>query len=436
VPLAEQTALSWRAERGLDYALSNPARLADLATLLDPAAAGKQLFVGLVGLLMAGLALVELGDRRRRGEVLFWAAVTVAGALLAAADEVPLLGLLAEHVPGFGLFRIASRYTILTHTGLAILAAYGLDRALRSLRGRASPRVVVGLAVTCLCVQVADLQRLAIRGRFVRPPDLAAGEALAARVGGGRVYNEWSLGPRGGAVYSVRDWRGRSKDPMSFARYQEVEAAVARGPALLRHFAVERLLVGSRREVGGRPRIRRPERVPGVVAEGDDVYRFAAPGPEVYWTREVIVTAAGEGLAALARRAPGTVAVVDAGELSDAALRRIGAAAEGAPTRRDGAVTRRGRNHLTLEVDAPAPGLVVSAEVWHPGWRAEVDGVEVEVHRVNHLLRGVVVDAGAHTVALRYRPRSLPWVAGLYALAWLAILIGDPRRLARRRDRR
>ncbi|MEZ4385093.1 MAG: hypothetical protein R3A79_27435, partial [Nannocystaceae bacterium] len=37
VPLAEQTALSWRAERGLDYALSNPARLADLATLLDPA---------------------------------------------------------------------------------------------------------------------------------------------------------------------------------------------------------------------------------------------------------------------------------------------------------------------------------------------------------------------------------------------------------------
>ncbi|MCA9662132.1 MAG: hypothetical protein KC486_27590 [Myxococcales bacterium] len=438
VPLAEQTALSWRAERGLDYVLSNPAPLAHLATLLDPAAAGKQLFVGLVGLLMAGLALIELGGRRRRSEVIFWATITIAGALLAAADEVPLLGLLAEHVPGFGLFRIASRYTILTHTGLAVLAAYGLDRALASLPRGAPRRAVVALASICLMVQVYDLGRLDVRGRFAAPPDLAAGEALAARVGERRVYNEWSLGPRGGAIFSVRDWRGRSKDPMSFARYQEVEAAVARGPALLRHFAVEHLLVGGRREVAGRPRIRRPSRVPGVVAEGPGLYRFAAPGPEVYWTREVIVTAAGEGLAALSRRTPGTVAIVDEGELGGEVLATITAAPEpagsegSAATSRPGAVVRRGRNHLTLEVDAPGPGLVVSAEVWHPGWRAWIDGVEVEVHRVNHLLRGVAVDAGVHRVEFAYRPRSLPWVAGLYALAWAAILVGDPRRLVRR----
>lgn len=439
VPLLEQTALSWRAERGLDYILSNPASFADLWTLLDPQLRGKQLFVGLIGLGMAALALVGLRRRERRPETLFWSSIALFGILLAAAQETPLLALLAAHVPGFDLFRIASRYTILTHTGLAILSAYGLDLALRSAgaiadttattpRSLRRRRVATLLAFSALLIQAKDLQRLEVRGRFAKPQDFAAGEALAAEVGPDRAYNEWSLGARGGAVFSVRDWRGRSKDPMSFARYQEVEREVAKRPALLRHFAVTHLLVGGRRQVAGRPRLRRPAAIRGTTLEGPYHFRFAEPGPEVYWSAEVVETPPGGALHELRRRSAGSAVIVDEGEL-DGAERAHLARADGklqAPV--TGEIVDRGRLHISASISAPAPGIVTFAEVWHPGWRAKVDGVSTPVHRVNHLLRGVLVGPGEHRIELVYRPRSLPWVVGLYGLAWVLILVPLRRR--------
>ena len=444
VPLLEQTALSWRAERGLDYILSNPASFADLSTLLDPLVRGKQLFIGLLGLAMAALALLEIGRRRRRAEVLFWLTIALFGSLLAAAQETPLLALCATYLPGFDLFRIASRYMILTHTGLALLAAYGLDLALGSGAGGALAtsatsatalrrrRIVTALAVACLLVQVKDLQRLEVRGRFAAPQELSAGEVLAAEIGDARVYNEWTLGPRGGAVFSVRDWRGRSKDPMSFARYQEVERKVSQRPALLRHFAVTHLLVGGRREVAGRPRLRRPAAIRGTSPQAPYHLRFSEPGPEVYWSAEIVETAAGEGLKELSKRAVGTAVIVDEGELLAPERALLERSAEGSRAAVVGDVIDRRRNRITVEIDAPAAGIVTLAEVWHPGWYAEVDGVSAPVHRTNHLLRGVVVGPGAHRIELVYRPRSLPWVAGLFGLAWLLILV-DPRLLRRRR---
>ncbi|HFE45291.1 MAG TPA: hypothetical protein ENJ18_07320 [Nannocystis exedens] len=467
-PLLEQTALSWRASRGLHYILSNPAKLADLQTLLDPTVAGKQIFIGLLGLMMAALALTEIfkSNLGRRKEVLFWLLVTIAGVLLAAANETPLLALLATHLPGFDLFRIASRYMILTHTGLAVLAAYGLDLAFRSALQIGNKKAVgsvdslgssgrqltiyaiYAIVCTCLFVQIMDLQRVDVQGRFARPYNPKLTETLSPLVGDARIYNEWSLGPRGGSVYGIRDWRGRSRDPMSFARYQEVERAVTRKPAILRHFAVTRLLLGGRRQVAARPRIRRPQAIPGIVRETPTRYRLPDPGPEVYWSSVVIETAPGEALALLSQKPVASVVIVDRGELSEAERRNLNlphiAADTASATRantlseRDrlkpstkGRVIERQRNRLIVEINTPATGIVSFAEVWHPGWSATVDGTTTAVHRVNHLLRGVLVGPGKHRIVLVYRPRSLPWTGGLFLLAWIFCLV-DVRRLWRR----
>ena len=450
-PLLEQTALSWRADRGLDYILSNPATLADVQTLLDPTIAGKQLFVGLLGVMMALLALFEIfrPSHGRRSEVLFWSSVTIAGVLLAAANETPLLGLLAAHLPGFDLFRIASRYMILAHTGLAVLAAYGLDLAIRSaltIRVGADgrhQRTIYAIACTCLFVQVLDLQRIEVKSsRFARPYDPMLGDTITPGLGDARIYNEWSLGPRGGSVYGIRDWRGRSRDPMSFARYQEVERAVSRAPALLRHFAITRLLLDGRRQVAARPRIHSPQTIPGIVRETPTSYRLPNPSPEVYWSSTVIETAPGEGLARLSRHSVGSVVIVDRGELNDAERKSLAlprATDSGNPndtsegeTSTRGQVIERRRNRLHVEINAKAPGIVSFAEVWHPGWRATVDGSTTHVHRVNHLLRGVIVDPGLHRIELVYRPRSLLWTGGLFLSAWIFCL-ADPRWLIRKK---
>ncbi|MEM9665886.1 MAG: YfhO family protein [Bacteroidota bacterium] len=62
---------------------------------------------------------------------------------------------------------------------------------------------------------------------------------------------------------------------------------------------------------------------------------------------------------------------------------------------------------IVLEVETDAPRLLVLSEVYYPaGWTATLNDTEVPIHRVNHLLRGVEVPAGRHTLTLRFAPSS------------------------------
>ncbi len=56
------------------------------------------------------------------------------------------------------------------------------------------------------------------------------------------------------------------------------------------------------------------------------------------------------------------------------------------------------------------PALAVFSEIWYdaPGqpWKLYVDGNEVELHRVNYLLRSAVLPAGEHEVVMRFEPET------------------------------
>jgi uncharacterized membrane protein YfhO len=58
----------------------------------------------------------------------------------------------------------------------------------------------------------------------------------------------------------------------------------------------------------------------------------------------------------------------------------------------------------------------VLADTHFPGWKAKADGKKVPIVRTQHLLRGVVVPAGTHTIEFRYQPWS--WRVG-----WIATLL-------------
>jgi len=76
------------------------------------------------------------------------------------------------------------------------------------------------------------------------------------------------------------------------------------------------------------------------------------------------------------------------------------------------------QNTTTFEIEAPGPGVAVLGEAWVPDdLIATVDGEPAEVLRVNHALRGVVIQQpGHHVVKFRYRP------ALLTATLWLTLL--------------
>lgn len=77
---------------------------------------------------------------------------------------------------------------------------------------------------------------------------------------------------------------------------------------------------------------------------------------------------------------------------------------------------------VEVAVDLAAPGYLVLTDAWYPGWRAWIDGEEVEVLAADLLFRAVALDAGRHRVVFTFRPSSLGVGAGVSLLAGIGLL--------------
>jgi hypothetical protein len=76
-----------------------------------------------------------------------------------------------------------------------------------------------------------------------------------------------------------------------------------------------------------------------------------------------------------------------------------------------------------LRVATTAPGLLVVADTWMPGWSAFVDGISAPVLRGNHSQRVIpLFSPGQHTIALYYTPPG--FVLGCAVTAVSAVVWG------------
>lgn len=66
---------------------------------------------------------------------------------------------------------------------------------------------------------------------------------------------------------------------------------------------------------------------------------------------------------------------------------------------------------LRIRVQSKAPAWVVLSELDFPGWKADVDGSPIAIHRANGMFRAVCVPAGEHELHLRFHP----WAMVAYA---------------------
>jgi hypothetical protein len=83
-------------------------------------------------------------------------------------------------------------------------------------------------------------------------------------------------------------------------------------------------------------------------------------------------------------------------------------------------------NHLVVEAELDAAGLLVLSEIWYPGWQARDNGQQIPILRTNAILRGVYLDAGHHTVEFRYEPWTVRvgWLlSGATTLILAAVLV-------------
>ncbi len=77
-------------------------------------------------------------------------------------------------------------------------------------------------------------------------------------------------------------------------------------------------------------------------------------------------------------------------------------------------------NELGYDVESKQGGVVVFSEIYYPGWSATIDGNEVEIARVDYVLRAIRIDGGKHHIVLKFDPQS---VHTTDTIAYIALIL-------------
>lgn len=73
------------------------------------------------------------------------------------------------------------------------------------------------------------------------------------------------------------------------------------------------------------------------------------------------------------------------------------------------AITSYRNTAVEIKVDSPDGGWAILNDVWHPWWRAEIDGRPAPIHKANVIFRAVFVPPGPRDVRFIFRPLAGAW---------------------------
>lgn len=407
----------------------------------------------------------------------FFALLVALALPVAMGRYTPLYGWLYRYVPTLDQLRAPARLILLVDLGLAGLAAYGLDRLLHRGQSAPAPRgiwVGVGALVAGGGVLAVGLPQ----ARTVPPPERVA-QATASVVvaavllglSGSLVFlarryrwgawlfpvllaadliglgatlevepNDPTLGfrhndvvtflrqdpnlfriesaagawqPDAALVHGLYDIGG-IYNPLGLAPYQAYRWAVGERGAPLYNLTGVKYVLASKGKPPGDQRL-----VPVYAGNPEmDVYlnTVALPRALLVYRSQVVPdhAAAWEAIHA-PEFDPAQTVVLEQGQPL---------IADPGDGERYIAFVRYGLNEVELAVRTPVRGYLVLSDVYYPGWRAEVDGVEVEMLRADYLFRAVPLRPGEHTVRMVFSPWT--WRAGLgvSAVTWLGLGLG------------
>ncbi len=152
------------------------------------------------------------------------------------------------------------------------------------------------------------------------------------------------------------------------------------------------------------------------------IYELPAVLPHAsLFSRPVLVDTDEEALALLRERtfSPLSSLVISKRDLSEQARAAL-LSLDGGNDCIAAQISRYDSDQVVVDVAAKRQSLLLLTDIFYPGWRAYVDGIEAPVLRANFCFRAVLVPAGARQVVFRYDP----WSFKIGVAASLLTLLG------------
>jgi len=429
--------------------------------------------VGYVGLAPLGLAVVAVGAawrRRRRGDRGSGGegggptrddrvAASAAGdvAIFAALAAVSLLVALGPATPVHGWliapldlpFRAPARYLLVTDLALAWLAAAGAQWAVAAAgrrRWRAADAVGPLLALATAIDLVAlgagvEIDPSDPTANTVRPPAAAWLSEQGASFGAGAKGLPWRIDVATGAwpPGAAQLWRlyslGGVYNPSQLGTYSfSMDGLEHRGSRLYNRFGVGWCVT----DKGAAPSDRGDWTLAFTDDPAVDVWRNDAVVPRIRLLADAIVHA-DDAAAFAAVRDP--MEVRSAIHLVAADLARDPAAEDAVrfveddpgifhpivPGRISVVAYDPDRVVIDLDIWDGDRAFVAISDIWHPDWRATVDGQPAPLLRADFTFRAVAVDGGRRRIVMTYEPagwrrgQALGLAAAQAVAAWWTV---------------
>jgi hypothetical protein len=375
-----------------------------------------------------------------------------AGLLLsiALAPSSPLLKVVHAVVPGYHLLRLPQRILFLSSLFACALAGVGFDEVLSAVRSLRARRIVAAILIGLVALEGAFWARRYLRTATPVPVPVHADylETLSHSTQPARIVPLTRSLPSYGSAPALGLELVTGYDPFNMRHYQRyvdlLQYNEVRGPRAavwtdiggIRRFDMLAALNGLYL-VSPHP-IEAPSELTLVASFANQpqfrFYEGVNTGPVyIYRNRRFlaraffvssVVSAANEAEIdrAMEKIDVRDVAVVDAAVPTGASVADASDHVE---------ISRSAAGALAVSAQTAHRRFLVISEVWHPGWRAVVDGRAAPLYQTDIALQGLWLEPGLHTIELRYWPPGL--TAGAVATALTCVAVAGLLLIGKRR---
>jgi len=409
-------------------------------------------YLGLLPLFFAGYALVKAFRKNRH--VKFFTVLAAASLVLMLGDQALLFKILFYVVPGMKFFRFSQRFILFVDLSLAALASIGLDRAFKN-RPAWAFLLVIGLTIPDLYIMQKRQNPVVSRDRWEALP--ATAQVILRDPTRFRVYTLGGSESHMSAYVMAQGWEGdltpyvrqRSSLQPSANMLDKIASNTGYINLVPRHL----IRLWGNEKVSGlitktagiaannlvfiprEPflkimnaynvkylvsiwRIDHPELEPLGLFNGFQLYRNRSVQPRAFFVPQA-VAASDEKAESLF--VAGAVDLRRQVLLADTIF--TGTATDTTGTAAISIIELSGER-LVVDAETPADGWIFLSDTYYPGWRAELDGRPVQIHRANICGRAIAVGAGKHKIEFIFRSKTYLIGSRISLLALVLIGIG------------